>query len=303
MIFEINVLTVIVMAALGGICAYLANQNIAVFHDGLRPIYPQYLNGMMDRKTLFATSAALSTGLVLGFGISTSIAGGIIIVHTIMLACDMIGAAFPDKKPLFKWISAAVGAGFGVVLMFGMQALMMLFAWLPIDFIGSLGTVGSLIIITFCVFPAIAVAYQSGLKWGMIVLVLTMLVRHLTVLFGSFTIGSVAIALNADGIALLFAILAMVVCAIRHGKKTSGSATAAFAGFQANVARIKNNIVLLAVAGGITALATTLLIIAEGPASLILTAQGHYNEAMLVALGRAIGFIPLVMTTAIVSGL
>ena len=303
MVFQINVLTILVMAALGGICAYLANRNIAVFHDGLRPIYPQYLNGYMDRKTLFATSAALSIGLVLGFGISTSIAGGIIVAHTIMLSCDMIGAAFPDTKEIYKWISAALGAALGVVLMFGMQGIVMLFAWMPIDFLPHLATVGSLIIITFCVFPAIAVAYQSGAKAGMLVLALTMLVRQLTVLFGQFTIGEVNVALNADGMALLFSITAMVIAAIRYSKKTTGSATQAFAGFGDNVARIKKNIVILSISGGIVALATTLLLIAEGPASLVLTAEGNYTEAGLIALGRAIGFIPLVMTTAIVSGL
>ena len=98
MVFEINVLTIIVMAALGGICAYLANQNIAVFNDGVRPMYGPYLGGEIDRKTLFATSFALSFGLVIGFGLPTSIAGRIIIVHTIMLGCDIIGALFKDDK-------------------------------------------------------------------------------------------------------------------------------------------------------------------------------------------------------------
>jgi len=220
-----------------------------------------------------------------------------------MLSCDMIGAAFPDTKDIYKWIATAVGAAFGVALMFGMQVIITLFAWLPIDFLPHLATVGTLIIITFCVFPAIAVAYQSGTRAGIIVFVLTMLIRQLTVLFGTFSVGDVDIALNADGMALLFSITAMVVCAIRHSKKTTGSATAAFAGFTENVVRIKKNIVLLSISGGIVALATTALLIAEGPASLMLTADGYYTEAGMIALGRAIGFIPLVMTTAIVSGL
>ena len=303
MVFEINALTILVMASLGGICAYLANANIAVFHDGLRPIYPQYLSGNMDRKALFATSLSLSLGLVLGFGLSTSIAGGIIICHTIMLACDIIGTAFPDKKSIYKWVSAAVGAALGVTLMFGMTAMMQLFAWLPIDFLPHLANVGALIIITFCVFPALAVAYQVSFKAGAVVFVLTMLIRQVTVLFGRFTIDGTQHAINADGAALLFSIIAMVFCSVRFAKKTTGSAAAAFAGFSANVERIRKNIIILSIAGGITALATTLLLIAEGPASLVLTAQGYYNEAGMVALGRALGFIPLVMTTAIVSGL
>ncbi len=69
-----------------------------------------------------------------------------------------------------------------------------------------------------------------------------------------------------------------------------------------HIGRIKKNIVILAISGGIVALATTLLIIAEGPASLALMAEGNYSEAAIVALGRSLGFIPLVMTTSIISG-
>jgi hypothetical protein len=85
-------------------------------------------------------------------------------------------------------------------------------------------------------------------------------------------------------------------------KKSTGSAVQAFAVFEKNIGRIKKNLLLLAIAGGIVALATTLLLVAEGPASLTLTAEGRYNEAAIVALGRCLGFIPLVMTTAIISG-
>lgn len=303
MVFQINILTIAVMAALGGICAFLANRNIAVFNDGMRPIYPQYLNGNMDRKTLFATSFALSFGLVIGFGLPQSIAGGIIIVHTIMLACDIIGAGFPDKG-IYTWIATAVGAVYGVIIMFGMQGIVTAFSWFPIDFLGSLSMVGSLIVMTFCVFPAIAVAYQAGVWWGVVVFFLTMVVKQVTVLYATFTTANgMTISLNADGMALLFAIIAMVVVAMIKSKKTEGSAAAAFEGFAGNITRIKKNIWILAVSGGIVALATTLLLIAEGPASLALMAEGNYNEAALVALGRCLGFIPLVMTTAIVSGL
>jgi hypothetical protein len=301
MAFEINALTIIVMAAFGGICAYLANQNIAVFNDGIRPMYGPYINGEIDRKTLFASSFALSFGLVVGFGVPTSLAGRIIIVHTIMLACDIFGALFKDDKR-GGLISAAVGAAFGILLMFGMQGVMQLFALLPINFLGSLATVGSLIIVLFCVFPALAVAYQTNALTGLIVLALTMLVKHVTALFGKFSFNGINVALNADGMALLFSIVAMVFVAVRSSKKSGGNVAAAFAVFEKNIDRIRKNILLLAIAGGIVALATTLLLVAEGPASLTLTAEGKYNEAFIISLGRCLGFIPLVMTTAIISG-
>jgi hypothetical protein len=301
MVFEINVLTVLVMAVFGGIAAYLSNQNIAVFNDGVRPMYGPYLNKEIDRKTLFATSFALSFGLVVGFGLPTSIAGRIIIVHTILLACDIIGAAFKEDK---KGMALATGTGavFGVILIFGMQGIMNAFALMPINFLGSLSTVGGLIIILFCVFPAIAVAYQTSAKTGFIVLALTMLVKHSTVLFGRFKVNEINVALNADGMALLFGIVAMVFVAVKTSKRSDGTAAAAFAVFEKNIDRIKKNLLLLAISGGVVAVATTLLLVAEGPASLTLTAEGKYSEAAIVALGRCLGFIPLVMTTAIISG-
>lgn len=263
-------------------------------------MYPQYLNKVMDRKTLFATSFALSFGLVVGFGVPTSIAGKIIIVHTILLATDIIGALFNDDKTGML-IATVVGGVFGVMLLFGMQVIVDVISKLPVNFLGSLATVGSLIIVSFAVFPALAIAYQAGVVKGGIVFLLTLLVKQVTVLFGTFKFNDITVALNSDGMALLFAIVAMVVVAA--GVKTESKGTSAvFAVFTDNIDRIKKNIVVLALAGGIVALATTLLLIAEGPASLTLTADGQYLEAAIIALGRAVGFIPLVMTTAIISG-
>ena len=301
MIYQINVLTIIVMAALGGMAAYLANQNIAVLNDGIRPFYGSYFNNEMDRKTLFTNSFALSFGLVIGFGLPTSIAGKIIIVHAILLACDIIGTFFrEDTRGLI--LSTVFGAAYGVLLMFTMQGIIDLFSLLPIRFLENLASVGSLIVVLFCVFPALAVAYQTNAKNGFIVLGLTMLVKQVTAVYGNFTVNDTNVALNADGMALMFAILAMVFVAIKVSKKSTGSAREAFAVFEKNIDRIKKSIVLLAISGGIVAVATTLLLVAEGPASLTLTAEGRYYEAAIVALGRCIGFIPLVMTTAIISG-
>ena len=301
MAFEINLLTMIVMAALGAMSAYLANQNIAVFNDGLRPVYMQYFDKTIDRRTLFATSFALSFGLVIGFGIPTSIAGKIIIVHTILLAADIIGTLFnDDTKGMI--VSTVLGAAFGLALLFGMQFIVDVFKALPIDFTGSLATVGSLITIGFTVFPALAVAYQAGAIKGMIVLVLTMLAKQLTVLFGTIKFNDFTVALNADGMALLVGIILMVFFAATAKKEKGSSMEATFAIFEKNIERIRKNLIVLAISGGIVALATTLLLIAEGPASLTLMAEGQYNEAAMIALGRALGFIPLVMTTAIISG-
>ena len=43
-------LELIVIALLGALCSILANNGIAVFNDGLRPILPEYLEKKIGKK-------------------------------------------------------------------------------------------------------------------------------------------------------------------------------------------------------------------------------------------------------------
>ena len=51
-----TILRYVIIAAVGALASILANQSIAVFNDGLRPVLPEYLEKRMDRKALAATS-------------------------------------------------------------------------------------------------------------------------------------------------------------------------------------------------------------------------------------------------------
>ena len=82
----------------------------AVFNDGFRPIVPQYYEGSISRKELAAMSFAISFGLVIGFGIPTSIAATIILIHCVLLTTDIIGTWCPDSK--IGTIAAGVIGGF-----------------------------------------------------------------------------------------------------------------------------------------------------------------------------------------------
>jgi len=301
LLFETNILTVLTMALLGGLGAYMSNQGIAVFHDGIRPLFSQYTAGDMDRKSLFSGSFAISIGLILGFGIPISIVGGIMISNTIMLTSDIIGIYFPDDKR-GKWLATIIGGLFAVFLLFGMKFILNLLSRMPVAFVEEFKTIGSIIASSFSVFPAIAIGYQAGVKTGGIVLILTILVKQIVALFGGFSFNSIYIELDPNAISMLFGIMAMLFIALKNNNVGEQNSKEAFAAFKNNIVKIKENIVILAISGGIVALATNLLIIAEGPASLILTANGQYSEAAMVAFVRTLGFIPLVMTTSIISG-
>lgn len=44
-LFAIDPMKASLIALIGGVSAMMANRGIAVFHDGLRPLIPEYLEG------------------------------------------------------------------------------------------------------------------------------------------------------------------------------------------------------------------------------------------------------------------
>jgi len=72
--------------------------------------------------------------------------------------------------------------------------------------------------------------------------------------------------------------------------------------FSTKVSRIRSNWWLFAIMGALIAAATSMGIVAGDPASLALVADSQWSNATVVALARAIGFVPLVFTTGIVTG-
>lgn len=293
----------IVAVLLGGLAALLANRGVAIFNDGLRPIVPEFLEGRMDRKSLAATSFALSFGLVVGFGIPFSLTTHIILIHSILLGTDIIGTSFSfDKKGAI--LSTVAGGLYGLLITLGLKVVVELFAKLPVNFLPSLGKVGSPIIVAFAAFPALVVAYQYGFKKGATTFGLTIVIRQLVQKYGTFMFDGSKVVLNPDGMALLVAMVIMIAFAMREKAATDapGSNAMLLNIFAARVERIKKNILGLALMGGLISAAISLHLVAGDPISLNLLAEGKTSEAGLAALARAIGFVPLVATTAIATG-
>ena len=290
----------VIIALIGALASVLSNQGIAVFNDGFRPIVGQYFNKEISRKELAAMSFAISFGLVIGFGIPTSIAASIILIHCLLLTTDIIGSFCPDTK-VGMIISAAVGAVYGLAILAGLEFIVNLFGMMPYNFTSDLGGVSNYVTVAFAVFPAVGVAYQHGFKKGTITAGVTVLVYYLIKKFGVFSIAGNTVSLNAEGMAMLAGMVMMIVFAAQI-KGESNSNEALTQGFSGNVSRIRKNWFLLAIMGGPIAAGTSVSIIAGDPASLALLAEGEFTNAALTALARAIGFIPLVFTTAIVTG-
>lgn len=290
----------IVIALIGALASVLSNQGIAVFNDGFRPIVGQYFNKEISKKELAAMSFAISFGLVIGFGIPTSIAASIILIHCMLLTTDMIGSFCPDSK-MGMILSAVIGGVYGLAILAGLEMIVTLFGMMPYNFTSDLGSVSGYVTVGFAIFPAVGVAYQHGFKKGTITALATVFFYYLVKKFGVFTIGANTVTLNAEGMAMLGGMLLMIFFAAQI-KGTDNNNEALTIGFGDNVSRIRKNWFLLAIMGGLIAAGSSLSIIAGDPASLALLAEGEYTNAALTALARAIGFIPLVFTTAIVTG-
>ena len=291
----------LVVALLGALAAILSNAGIAVFNDGFRAIVPEYLEGRMDKKALAATSFAISFGLVIGFGIPVSIAASIILIHSILLGTDIIGSFCPSGKKGLA-ISGVVGALYGVGIVYGLQFVVDLFAMLPVNFLDALKQVGTPITVAFAVFPALVVSYQFGIKKGFLTGIVALIVRQITAIYGTFTISGARVILDQEGMALLAGMIIMIAFAMQEKPDPNAPQIDLAAIFEERVKKIKKNLPLLALMGGLISAATSLTLVAGDPISLNLLAEGKTTEAAMTAFARGIGFIPLVATTAISTG-
>ena len=296
-----DILKYIVVIAIGALASMLANRGIAVFNDGFRAIVPQYYDGQISRKELGAMSFAISFGLVIGFGLPTSIAATIILIHCLLLTTDIIGTWCPDSK-LGLIASGVIGGVYGLLLLVGLEFIVTLFGMLPYNFLNDLGSVSTYMTIAFAIFPAVAVAYQHGFGKGSITAVVTVVAWFLFKKFGTFAIDEThSFTLNADGMAMLVGVIMMLVFAAQVKGEGASNATLTKV-FSAKLERIRKNWFLLAIMGGLLAAGTSLSIVAGDPASLAALGNGQNVEGGMIALARAIGFVPLVFTTSIVTG-
>ena len=290
----------ILIAVIGALAAFLTNQGIAVFNDGLRPVVPEFVEGRMTRKELAATAFAMGFGLVIGFGIPFSLTATILLVHCIFLGTDIIGTATPNGK-VGGLVAAGLGALYGVGIHLGLEGVVKVFEMLPVNFMGSLGEVSKPVVIAFATFPALATAYQYGVKKGLLNLILSMLARQLAVIVGVISLNGAKITINPEGTALVVGMILLLLFAVKE-KAPEGESVDLVSLFSDRVARIRKNMPYLMVMGALVAAATALQIMAGDPISLNLIKEGNINDAAFAALARGIGFVPLVASTAIATG-
>lgn len=293
-------LRVVVLGLLSLWAAVLANRNIAVYHDGIRPIMGEYIEGRMKKAELIGISFAMSFGLIIGFGIPFSLTSQIILIHCILLGTDVIGIASPNK-----YVAGALGLAYGVGLTLGLGWVVELFKSLPINIMDSMMMIGDPIVISFSVLPALAVAYQFGSKKGLFTLGISLLARVAIAKINPIMINESKVNISPDGVALAVGMIALMIFGIILSNKNRGTANAEesnLALFSDKADRIKRNLVPLLIMGALISTGASLHFIGGSPMDVTFLAKGQVSEAIMIAFIKVIGYIPLVVTTALVSG-
>jgi len=298
---EVNALNIIIVMAACALTAYLSHMGMAVFHDGIRPVIPEYIEGRMHRTEMASIAFGLSVGFIASVGIGNALATNLLNPWLLFLATDIIGIASPKK-----WLAPILGGLYGALCLTGIGGINMVLTGMPVDLIGGMGEVGNYIVTGFAIFPIIAIVMQFGFKTGVITAVLVLIFRFAG---PSFT------PVSGDAWTMMVGVIALVVLCVMKDAKSGQKESAADSLniFSERVARIKKNLPFLMASGALIAIACNAHIFAGSDVSMFdlskAYAMGDTAEASALIrtvaaneFMRGLSFIPLIATTAITTG-
>lgn len=293
---------IIIVALLCGMTSLIAHMAMAVFHDGIRPILPELLAGRMKRKEAGSIAFGLSIGFIASVGISFTLSTGLLNPWLLFLPTDIIGVMSPKK-----WISFTLGSIWGVLVITSLEFLNKALTSLPVDFIGALGELGTPVLSAFALFPILAIFYQFGWKKGLasggIVLVARLLITKYTKLY-------------PESIEIFIGMIILITIAIFNDLKNKDNQAFdedSHSLFEERTKRIFKSLPFLAVVGGLIAVVSNLHYFAGSEVSIYSLSNAYkmtdavaqndlIKQAALGEFMRGLGFIPLIATTALATG-
>ena len=283
---EINVLNSVVVVLLCAMTAFISHMGMAVFHDGIRPVIPEYIEGRMHRSEMASVAFGLSVGFIASVGIGNALATNLLNPWLLFLATDIIGIASPKK-----WIAPILGGLWGILCLTGIGTVNAVLTGVPIDLIGALGQLGTYVVTGFALFPIIAIIVQFGMKKGIIAAVVTILFRFVGPMFST---------ISGDSWTMLVGIVLLLAFCIHEDVKNKAHLESdELEGnvFSERVARIRKNLPFLMAAGALIAVACNVHVFAGSDVTMFDLSKAAVNEFM-----RALSFIPLFATTAVTTG-
>ncbi|MHA6481835.1 YhfT family protein [Paenibacillus sp. strain BS8-2] len=149
---------ILVITCLTALVALAAHLGRAVFHDGVRPIMPELIEGRMERRELASIASGLSMGFITSVGITFAISFQMLNPWLLFLPADIIGIMARRW-----WIALLGGAIWGLAAIAGLSGLLAVLADLPVDMIGALSAFGSPVLGAIAAYPLLAILQQF--KW------------------------------------------------------------------------------------------------------------------------------------------
>ncbi|UTV30398.1 YhfT family protein [Photobacterium atrarenae] len=300
-----DIINIGLVALLCAMTALIANMSASVFHDGIRPILPQLVEGHMTRRDAGSVAFGLSIGFVASVGISFTLSTGLLNPWLLFLPTDILGVMIASR-----WLAALAGGLWGILVVTSLSGVNAVLTGLPIDALGALGELGTPVMTAFALFPLLAIFYQFGWKAGAIAAGVVLLSRLLTIQFTS---------IYPESIQIFVGMVMLVGTAIHKdiNDKKNGISPPDMSGmhslFEERTKRIMKHLPLLAATGSLIAIVANAGIFAGSEVSIYALADAYkltdpaaHDAAMQqVALSefmRGLGFVPLIATTALATG-
>ena len=295
---------IIVVACLTGMTSLLAHRSAAVFHDGIRPILPQLIEGYMNRREAGSIAFGLSIGFVASVGISFTLKTGLLNAWLLFLPTDILGVLAINSLMAF-----GLGAIWGILILTCLLPVNQLLTALPVDVLGSLGELSSPVVSAFALFPLVAIFYQFGWKQSLVAAVVVLMTRVVVVRYFPH--------LNPESIEIFIGMVMLLGIAITHDLRHRDENDIDASGlsvFEERTSRIIKNLPYIAIVGALIAAVASMKIFAGSEVS-IFTLEKAYsagvtpeqsqtliNQAALAEFMRGLGFVPLIATTALATG-
>jgi hypothetical protein len=266
---------------------------VALFHDGTRTVMSEVIGGRMRRREFVLLALSSSWGLIIAFGIPFSLVSPIVLSHGLWLGTDIIGTWFPGPfdreegtlRKNFPGMFGAIASGavYGGLLVIVLDALHDLVMHLPVNFFPAMAEISGPVIFTLAAIPALATAYQYGIKHGVVAFLITLLGRQVAGALG---------LVSPDAWAFLVGMIVLFIHAVKE-VRCEPEPSESFVISNEQVLRIRSHLPWIAVLGALYALASNLGVIMEGPQSLLAWSQGDRIAAINYTVVRALSFLPL----------
>ncbi|RSL31517.1 hypothetical protein D7Z54_19960 [Salibacterium salarium] len=305
---ELTIAKLILVTLLTAATALLSHFGRAVFHDGLRPIMPEFIEGRMNRGEMSSVAFGLSVGFIASIGISFTLSTGLLNPWLLFLPTDILGV-FAGKA----WLAGLLGAGWGIAVVVGLTGVQAALTAFPVDFLGAMGELSSPVLAGFALFPVLAIVYQFGWRKGIVAGSIVLLVR---VVIEQGLLPESLNLLPEAGQLFIGTVLLVIFALSKDRKHSSNGETEVEEGesiFVERTQRLYKGLPFFALVGALVAIVANLQYFAGSEVS-VFTLHDAYTadsaaetnsliqQAALSDLLRAIGFIPLIATTALTTG-